>query len=297
MTEDLPTIMISPSEIATMRQCPLKHQLAYDERWTKERSDLSHPLAFGTLWHLVIQTHREVIRSGDTLYQAKIEVGNILLGIDDPEVVDLLSWMYMGYVEKWGADLDWEILAIEFAAEVELPPPPGVFPQFLFRLKLKLDLLVRWQGRIWVVDEKSCKTLPKRFELDLDDQFGLYYWAVNQLGYDVFGAIYSASRKERLKRPMTLDERFDRILLSRGRKELDTIALEAWQTAHSTYSNLTQVKELRRTGLRIDAPRHPDPRQCGWKCDWTEACIAGRKGVDLRDYLHRKHFFQDFSRH
>ena len=39
--------VVSPSELDVMRQCPLRHQLLYGERWTKPILDEGHPLTFG----------------------------------------------------------------------------------------------------------------------------------------------------------------------------------------------------------------------------------------------------------
>lgn len=307
-------ITVSPSELDTMRQCPLRHQLLYHERWTKEAAE-SHPLGFGTLWHRVLEQHYKAIKwfqldahqahTGWHTFDregarrlARQEVNDVLVTVQDDEVRDRLDWMYCGYLEQYDLDASWMLMAVEFPAEVALPAPIGYDGPFEFRIKMKIDIVAKVDGRIWIVDHKSCKSLPKKIEMDLDDQFGLYHWGMLQLGYNVFGMYHSASRKEPLKtRELELDERFLRTPLTRGRVELDTIAMEAWQTAHERYRTIYEVVELRRKGAKIEPPRHPQPSQCGWKCDFTEACIAGRKGVDLRDYIYRKGYRQDRSRH
>lgn len=307
-------ITVSPSELDTMRQCPLRHQLLYHERWTKSATE-SHPLGFGTIWHRVLEQHYRVIKMaqdeaqrtegtswwefdhGEIKQLAREEVNDVLVGVADDEVRERIDWMYRGHVEMYDIDPDWQLMAVEFPCEVALPGPPGFDTPFEFRLKMKIDLVVKEAGRIWIVDHKSCKNLPKNVELDLDDQFGLYQWGMRQLGYNVFGLVHDAARKEQLKREMTLDERFRRTPLSRGEVELNRIALEAWQTAHERYRGLYENVELRRKGIDIEPQRHPQPSQCGWKCDFTEACIAGRKGIDMRDYVYRKGYRQDRSRH
>ncbi len=297
---DVPTIVISASELDTLRQCPLKHALAYDERWTIPSRGETHPLAFGTLWHLVIQRHRERLAERAGLHGARIAVLRVLDDVQDPEVRLLLLWMYDGYVERWGADREWEPIGSELSGEVDLPPPLGwPKPEFNLRLKFKIDLLFRWQGRIWVLDEKSAKDLPKgRTDFDFDDQFGLYYWAAGQLGYPVFGAMYSGSRKTKLVRAMTLDERFARIPMHRTPVELRTVAEEAWQTAYFGYKRLWETREARQLGANnAEVGRHPNSQTCKWRCDFKEPCIAGRKGISLRSYLRSKGMIQDFSRH
>ena len=206
--------------------------------------------------------------------------------------------MYDGHVEQYGADPEWQIMAIEHAAEVSLPAPAGFKSPFEFRIKMRMDTIVKWKGRLWVIDRKSCKNLPSNLELDLDDQFGLYIWGLRQMGRNVFGAIHDAARKTRLKtKEAPLDERFKRSPMHRGDKELDRIALEAWQDAHERYQALGNVVEMRRNGIDVEAQRHPSPMTCRWKCDFTEACIAGRKGIDLRSYIKGKGYVKDRSRH
>lgn len=312
--------IISPSELGVMRQCPLRHQLLYGERWTKQIDDEGHPLAFGTLWHSILEAHYRAIQ----LHQraAHVEHGNwrkfdvgaaeqhacadalaVLAGVEDPDVKAKLAWMYDGHLEYWGVDPQWQIMAIEHGGEVELPGPPGWPTPFTFKLKFKLDLVVKEDGRVWIVDNKSCRNLPNRLELDLDDQFGLYHWAGNQLDLNIFGTIHNAARKHQLKGdldgtdPSPLENRFRRTPLTRGTRELDRIALEAWQEANERYEGLARVVEMKRKGIDVEAPRHPSPRECGWACDFTEACIAGRKGVAIRDYIKRKGYRVDRSRH
>lgn len=317
---EIEPIVISPSELDVMRQCPLRHSLLYGERWTKSIDDESHPLAFGTLWHSVLEAHYRAVQQrqkgahlehGDwrkfdqdaALQAACGQALGVLDGVKDPEVRRLLAWMYEGHLDMWGVDPQWQIVAIEHGGEVELPGPAGFASPISFRLKFKMDLVIKEEGRFWVVDNKSCKDLPNRLNLDLDDQFGLYHWAGNQMGLKIFGTLHNAARKLQLKgdkdgtSPADLANRFRRTPLTRGKKELDTIAFEAWQVAHERYTGLQQVRDMKQLGLDVEAPRHPSPMTCSWKCDWTEACIAGRKGIDIRDYIHRKGYRKDRSRH
>lgn len=313
--------IISPSELDVMRQCPLRHSLLYGERWTKPVKDESHPLAFGTLWHKVLEAHYNSIRleqerahrdlggwkyfdQSVTKVFAERNAMAVISEVSDPEVAELLAWMYDGHIEMWGLDPQWQIVAVEHSGEVELPGPPGVdVGDLTFRLKFKMDLIVKEEGRLWIVDNKSCKNLPNRLELDLDDQFGLYNWAGLQMGHRIFGTMHNAARKTMRKgdvddsNPSALDTRFRRTPLTRGKDELDRIALETWQEAVARYRGLEWINQLKAQGLNIEAQRHPNPMQCGWKCDFTEACIAGRKGIDMRLYIQRKGYRQDWTRH
>lgn len=292
------THIVSPSELSTFQQCPLKHELAYKQRWTKETT--APALVKGTRWHEVLELHYNVLRDhqlqlrlhthpeADVLEAAKAAV-LALLDLDD-EVDEIVWWMYQGHVETYGADTQWKILAVEHRAEAWLPTERG--GRSNFKLKMKIDLIVRdlTTGGIWIVDHKSGRDLPKDRELDLDDQFGLYEWGIRQLGHKVIGTVYNAARthrnKDQKRFPQPLDERFRRVRMSRSDKELDTIAVEAYRTFRTAYRY-----------AEGEAPRATNTDTCRWKCDYTDACLLSRKGVDQRETLVDFGFRQDFTRH
>lgn len=212
----------------------------------------------------------------------------------------------------YGLDEEWRVVAVEHQAVCRLPTPTG--RPSGFKLKMKIDLIVgkltqSGAKQLWVVDHKFVSNLPKGKELDLDDQFGLYTWGLRKMGKTVFGQIYDAARSQRLVGEakvwdgntdqdyypgivQPLKERFQRTPMYRTDIELDTIAVEAYLTAKARYQ---QQRELSRAG--VDSPRHTDPQTCRYLCDYTEPCLAGRKGADLREYLDAKGYRQDFTRH
>jgi hypothetical protein len=331
--------IVSFSELTTARQCPLKHELAYVERWSKEPARDS-PLTKGTLWHAALEIHYNVLmdrqREGsgtnwarDALGEAAIQVERFLEDADQ-DLADLIWWMYRGHVEMYGADDGWKILAVEHNAQCRLPLPSGRASQFA--LKIKIDLIVaditRRKAQIWIIDHKSGRNLPKRKDLDLDDQFGLYTWGLRSVGKKVFGQIHNAARTTRnlgdfpqnvelweakkaagdkpgaRPKTQTLEERFHRTPMSRTDIELDTIAREAYRTARNRYRDQAEVERERKKAVEqgrstqaIEPERHTDPETCGWKCDFTEQCLAGRKGLEMRPFLHDVGFRQNFERH
>lgn len=285
-------VVVSYSELDTYRQCPHKHALAYRRRWVPPT--VSRPLDIGKAWHRILEEHygfllaaqRKEADLDDMPGYMAAAVDDVLTGMEE-ERVELLRWMYQGYVEAYGVDSGWTILAVEYATTVPLPTPAG--GRSRYHLKTKIDLIIRDElKKIWVVDHKSGRNLPKEKELDIDDQFGLYTWAMRQLGKRVFGQIYSAVRAEKLVRAMTMEERFDRKRLYRVDRELDTLAIEAYRTARAAYSWDPD-----------EAPRAPDTERCRWRCPFTDPCLAGRKsgGAVEVDFLSSAGFVQDFERH
>ncbi len=302
-------IIMSYSELDTYRQCPLKHQWSYVERWRRP-SAADGALAKGSLFHLVMETHYGVLQKHDrktpTSCEAALAESREAVKIhlydqktgSQSETQALIEWMFDGYLAKWGADPDWDIVGIEQAFQLPLIDDAG--QESPYQLKGKIDLVVRdrMTGHLWVVDHKSGANLPNMMDLEIDDQFGLYSWAMKQLGTPVLGAIHNAARTTRNTAdfpdytgklsPQTLEQRHLRTLLNRSEVELQAIARDAWAVAANAYPVEGKERPLYSS---------PDPRNCGWKCDFKEIHLMARKGRNPEAALSEAGFVQDFTRH
>lgn len=306
---------VSWSEISTGRMCLHKHALAYKERWTMKPGP-GHPLTKGTMFHMVMESWYNSLKERpgemapartavDLVFAAFAETGR------DSDDISLVRWMFEGYVERYGTDDQWIILAVEYRFEVPLRTRAGRLSGF--NLKGGIDLVIkdRRTGRIWVIDHKSAANLPTALDLDFDDQLGLYTWGLVQLGKPIFSALYSASRTTRNKgdypevvaqwhrdkaaglkpgaqpKPQPLEGRFMREPTTRTPVELEVLAQEALATARRLY------------GARNQHERTTDPDRCKWKCQFREACLMGRKTSPTREreYLADVGFVQDHTRH
>lgn len=316
-------IVVSHSELESASRCPFQHQLSYRERWTRPRDETT-PAGRGVIWHSVLQAHYQTLKDAQTaarlrtgdwrafdaeaaLAQALEAVTVVLEGVADTETQSLLSWMYDGYVDWHGPDLEWEILEVELRGEVPLDPPVArkfrhldadepygwVDASELFVFKFFADLVVRDSGRVWIVDHKSVHDFPSNLDLDLDSQFDRYTWAMRKLGYDVFGQQYNMARRRKLKvKAQPLSERHRREITYRSPAELDRVAQDMFLTAYDRYSQALELE-----ALGVDSPRVTSSRHCSRVCDFTEPCLADRKGVPLNGYLEALGYRQDPTRH
>jgi hypothetical protein len=269
------------SEISTRRQCPHKHKLHYIDGWRTDR--IARPLATGILWHTIMDLHyRSMAENIRTRGRREVDLEPILdlfkeSGAKDPdhpghEIASTCVWMYDGYRKHWANDPEWEIIEVETEARVLIPGTD-------LTMVGRRDLIVRWRRNLWVVDHKSGGNLPSDKELDLDDQLPIYLWQLRQDGVKAVGAIFNAARTNKLKRAMTLEERFNRYFTYRTDAELDVIVEETADTIRSAY------------GPHATHERHPDPQTCSWKCQFVEACIAGRKAPHLEENMLRANGF------
>lgn len=297
--------IVSYSELDTYRQCPLKHAILYGQRWTKPPKPGS-ALEKGSLWHKVLEEHYRVIKeyqdanSGKTLTakQDKAALAEAWRRIEpmlydattgeQSEVQGLIQWMYEGHVQMWGADNDWKILGVEHQIITPLRNENGRRSRYHLKAKMDLVILHRSLGGRFVVDHKSGANLPTQMDLEIDDQFGLYTWAMREVGKKIQGTIHNANRTQRNKSAMPLDTRMARTFLTRSEVELTNLALDAYRVARAAHP----PKSERRAPYSA-----PDPRSCGWKCDIKEPHLLMRQGRPMAEVLHEYGFRVDRTRH
>jgi len=310
-------IIVSYSELDTFRQCPLKHKWAYGQRWTQKVKPGS-ALDKGSLWHAVMEVHYRIVkayqdRHGGTipeglderiLKRIRKEITPLLHDMDSglqTPVQTLIEWMYDGYVEFYGIDRAWKIVAIEHQIVTPLLDEKGKPTRW--HLKAKIDLIIydRDLGTFWVVDHKSCANMPDYMAMELDDQFGLYCWILKQVKRPVQGAMHSAARTTRNQpdfpdytgknKPQELEGRFQRKPLSRGLGELRKLAYDAYCAA-------TQAHPTAEARPHVKIYSSPDPRQCGWKCDFKDVHLILRKSTQREaTILAGEGFYRDLRRH
>ena len=301
-------IIVSYSELDTYRQCPLKHALAYGQRWTKPSKEGS-ALQKGSLYHSVMEERYRLIKvyqdshrgknpkegsqeEADLMEAIRIEtfkqVWDPKVGAYFSDVHELIWWMVEGHESNYGLMPEWRILGIEHQIITPLRDERG--RRTRYHLKAKLDLIVRLRatGTRWVVDHKSGGNLPTDMELDIDDQFGLYTWAMREVGKPITGSLHAANRTQRNKSPMTMDQRMSLTYLNRDEVELTNLALDAYKVAWNAHPP---------KGKGPKGYSSPDPRSCGWKCDFKEPHLLMRRGRKPHEVLTEYGFKIDKTRH
>ena len=280
----LAPVEISQSEIATFRDCPLKHRIEYVMLYKKPPKPGS-PLHRGSFMHAVLEEFYLHLRDGGNPADAKFRAMAVLEAYEtDEEERDLVRWMLDGYFDHYAqADQDqWEVLAVEVNFRIALPDMEGRPSNYMLNGQIDLVVRNRYTNKVWIVDHKSCADLPghNTMELDIDDQFGLYTAVWNLLHPDqpCMGSIHNAIRTKKLVRKMTPEDRFKRTHLNRTKTEQANILRDAYLVARRMYPIEPELRAL-------PVYSSPNPRQCGWKCGYKEAHLAARSGVALTQAL------------
>lgn len=284
-TGDVPTIVVSYSELEAGRLCPHKHELAYKQRWQSPRVGM--PLEIGKLWHAVLEAHyRELqVPGADRLQRARKAARKIWMS-SGSAYASTAEFMYSQYVDQYGSDPKWKIVAVEHELVAPLPWP-GHGPRFT--IKGRIDLIIREMNRLLIVDHKAHRNLPDGYELALHDQFPIYEFLLDSLGKPVFGCVYNTTRYFIPKSGMweDPDNYMERVPLYRTKEELAEIIREAVDDLNTIYGYAPGK-----------APRHPRPIDCK-RCFFKDPCLTGRKRGwnDERDHLLNRGFIQDWGRH
>ena len=276
------------SELDAFRQCPLKWWARYALRLQSPGSKPA--LERGSAWHEILEAHYQVLKDGGELGDCVEALAPVLGGIQDRlgyDVATLLLWMYQGYIDYYGDDKDWEILAIEHAFDTPLAMynPALGGPKIELVMGGKIDLVARDRmKRTWVWDHKTkgnkdASGAAWSRDVQLEDQFGIYQKALNESQEfgPIFGVIYAVARTDKLKRAMTDTERFARHKTFRGEQELEAL----WKDAATTAAQMLRVLE---TGEGLYSS--PDADRCGWRCDALEPHLLSRSsGRPFEDTL------------
>lgn len=294
----MPKITLRHSELADFRHCPLKHRLRWLDDWEAERS--SDASRLGSAFHAVLAARYLAIQrqQTDLGYQnwreaaqlpeemdpnsAFVEAATWQAFVDAADALDLnaegrdtLEWMVEGYIEQYGVDPDWQVVLVESDLTVPFVEPSGK-TSTRYDYQFHADLVVYDHGmkQTLLVDHKTTGQLLGQDDIDLSDQFGLYCWALTRLGYKHPIPVCNQVRTKKLQRAMAPSERYLRIHSFRTEIEMGNIAADALRTAKAIHSK-----------ANLDSPySSPDPRQCGWKCEFVDTHLAIRKsarGLDI----------------
>lgn len=274
MSERGEKVRVSYSELATFRDCPLKWQLKY--YWRLQPPERALRLDRGTAWHSMLEAHYNSIRAGKGKASTRNDVllalntyNDSIGGMEDGEF-ETLTWMYDNYVKVYGSDPEYQTVATEIA--FEFPMPVDGAPGLLIVGRIDHETIHTETGDRDVWDHKSAsgRDVSKDGflnEMLLEDQFILYAAAKREEGNPVKHVIYNAARTDKLKRAMTLTERFARAKIRYPDPALDDVWADNVRAASALvqmWNDPTRVYSV------------PNPKQCGWKCDFQKVHLDAR---------------------
>lgn len=187
--------------MATHRDCPRKRYYNYDLRRRARRR--SHALAFGTIWHCLLELYWRRRQAGDSpeaRFAAVLTSFAVLTAeLDRYDQAKILA-MLAGYTAIWDT-VECTVLAVECEFRLPLLHPVTNVRTTAFDLGGKIDAVLRLSdGRVAIVEHKSSGEgaligSNYRAKLTLDGQVSQYWQGARALGYEPDVVIYDVAVK------------------------------------------------------------------------------------------------------
>lgn len=190
-----PVQKYSFSRIKLWRKCPMAHHYKYYQGLEKVKKGL--PLLIGSAIHSVIEEYTEHRNPQIPLDQFRKDFNKLFLEEkaelgDLPTELEGIMSAYFKYYENDG--LTYPIRRRGVRSEIPIFVDLDNHTRFVGYV----DAFPRDQeGRNWIMDTKSCKSIPEEAQRFADYQLVTYCWLVPQLGYPVpDGVIWNYVKKK-----------------------------------------------------------------------------------------------------
>lgn len=154
----------------------------------------------GTAWHAAMETYYKTLLSNPQDAESEAWGTWVKESAElEEDQRDLGTGMLSHYFEHYLNDpLLGDPVLVEKRMYAKVPGTRNCF------LTGKVDLIVRINGELWVVDHKSLRAFYPTATMEMKDQVTAYIWLARQNGYDVKGAIYNMALKRVPKAPKLL---------------------------------------------------------------------------------------------
>jgi hypothetical protein len=174
------------SMLTTFRRCPRQAMYKFHDEIRPKK--VQRPLKMGAWFHELLEYYykgldwraqHEVIRNREENQFFDEELGDV------PNAVLRLMKSYLWHYQL-EAKYGFKVLEVEKLYQTEWPD--GTLYQCM------VDLLVEWQGGLWLWDHKLRSQLPNHMQRLLDSQSLLYLWCARRNGIRVKGFIWNYIR-------------------------------------------------------------------------------------------------------
>jgi len=186
---------LSQSKVKTWLRCPKKFEYRYVENLQPKTKPL--PMERGIWIHSCLEAYykgkdwTKVLEKMAKQFRLLFDEERQLYGDLPGEVERIMK----SYIAHWDDD-DWEILAVENEFTVRLKS--GLV------LKGRMDMVIRDNIGVWVVENKTNQRLPREGPHFPDPQTTLYNYALRSMGLTGMGTVHNHIRTTPPKEPRVL---------------------------------------------------------------------------------------------
>lgn len=296
------------SEINDFLRCRKRYDYAWIQKLKPRQR--SEKLTIGSAIHKFLELWYSEFRSKDAIDAMMEYIEDNSKELEEIAVQDLkhlatcVAWNYVGH---YSFDSNWTVLGVEVPFSVQLDDETNYTGT--------IDLIVRDEDDyIWFVDHKTTNAIDVYDKnSDMDRQISRYWWALEQLGYNVHGFIYNIILKDypippkQLKNGQLSKDKAQKTTSHMYRDAIKQLSLNEDDYADFLQFLDEQPKEFFR---RIKVERTPQERlaaidemedviqdirtakshyrnitkDCSWDCAYKSLCVAEMDGSNA-DYI------------
>jgi hypothetical protein len=232
------------------------------------------------------------------------------------ELIELCHNVAKNYTKQWrDADAEYKVLATELKFDIPLTETLSYTGT--------IDLLLQDKdGNVWFMDHKTTNNIDSyEKRVDMDRQISRYWWALQQLGYNVQGFIYniilkdvpeppavlkngtlSKNKSQKTTYKMYFDAIMDNLEDANDYQEiLDHLKAQETENGNRFFRRIkvtrlqpeidNAIDELIEVSKDMDGARiyRNITKDCSWDCPFQSICVAGMDGSNV-DYLKEQLF-------
>lgn len=314
----MPVPLLRTSERVAFKRCPQRWWWSYREG-LRPIGQPSNPLWFGTGWHLALalwykpgkkrgvdpretwkkycEDEIRFVKSNATTWEGDKAETKVA---EYTEATELGLGMFDGYLERFGNDDSWDVLAPEQTFQVLIPDPANP-KQALIEYDGTFDgaYIDEDDGRLKLMEHKTAAAISTK-HLSLDDQAGSY-WAIatNVLRHQglirpkqtLAGITYNFARKAKPDpRPMNADGLYLNKDGSVSKTQGSPRFVREFIT-RTAQERRTQIQRIQNEALAMEAFREGDlplyknpTKDCSWDCDFFDMCELQESSSDWEDF-------------
>lgn len=311
----MPIQMLRTSERGTFKECPQKWQWSTNEGLAAKRD--SNPLWFGQGIHIALaEWYRKGRERGphpaDTWEdfcadeQRYIPTEYDEDGAKFVEAKELGIAMMEGYVDKYGEDEHWDVIATEqtfrlLIADPRYKPEPGGKLKALVRYVGTFDGVYRdlGTGEIFLMEHKTAAGISTA-HLPLDDQAGSYWYVATRVlrkqgligpRESIAGIQYNFMRKG-LPDDRPTNERGEALNKNGSVSKNQPAPLFVREVDWKSDANRRNMeRRIQDEALHMEAMRNGTlpiykrpQRDCSWRCEFYKMCMLDEAGADVEEY-------------
>ena len=303
---------VSYSQLKMWKRCKRKWWYHYVQGLTPKQRQTHATL--GLYGHVLLQQHylgNDVRLASNEYYLRLIADQPTELAPFFLEIKEQAENLFKRYLQCYKPD-KWDVIVAEREFLVPIPNTDAC-------LKFVVDLLIQEKdGGVWLVDHKfTSRDLDSWANwLSLDEQANLYLWGLNELGYNVEGAIFNLLRTKtptvpkilksgQLSKAKNIDtdpETYLQAIIDNKLNVRDYTDILEHLNDHGKpffkqFKTARTKPELGLICLELEALIHDlktnqeaypvknATQACGWDCPYLELCLMDSKLIDSKQYI------------